>query len=157
AARPPDTGAAATSSVIRGASPPRPPYTLSRSPLRRLAPFAWLARCARSQVDLSAVDRQDPYGAGERPAHAERNHDAPQPETRRERGRREQAGAEHEGRRRGEQRRERRQRRQALHDRRIQVQRQHHLSFGGLRPPRPPYTLSRSPLRRLAPFAWLAR
>jgi hypothetical protein len=29
---------------IRGASPLGLPYTLSRSPLRRLAPFAWLIR-----------------------------------------------------------------------------------------------------------------
>src|SRR5262249_16820943 len=31
-------------SLIRGASPLGLPHTLSRSPLRRLAPFAWLAR-----------------------------------------------------------------------------------------------------------------
>src|SRR6476469_6484710 len=30
------------------------------------------------------------------------------------------------------------------------------LLVGGLRPP-PPYTLSRAPLRRRAPFAWLTR
>src|SRR5262249_34306545 len=35
-------------SLIRGASPLGFPDTLSRSPLRRLAPFAWLARDARS-------------------------------------------------------------------------------------------------------------
>src|SRR4029077_7075074 len=29
------------------------PDTLTRSPLRRLAPFAWLARCARSRRPLS--------------------------------------------------------------------------------------------------------
>src|SRR6185295_10735877 len=99
---------------------------------------------------LSAVDRQDAYGAGERPAHAERNHAAPERETRRERARREQAGAEHERRRRGEQHRERRQRRQPLHDLRIQMQRQHHLSFGGLRPPEAPrhaLSLAASPAR----------
>ena len=38
-------------SPIRGASPLGLPYTLSRSPLRRLAPFAWLARFARSIAD----------------------------------------------------------------------------------------------------------
>src|SRR5262249_56234649 len=40
------------SSLIRGASPLGLPDTLSRSPLRRLAPFAWLARTARSPSDL---------------------------------------------------------------------------------------------------------
>ena len=30
--------------IIRGASPPGPPYSLSRAPLRRRAPFAWLTR-----------------------------------------------------------------------------------------------------------------
>src|SRR5204863_1873529 len=35
-------------SLIRGASPLGLPCTLSRAPLRRRAPFAWLARCARS-------------------------------------------------------------------------------------------------------------
>ena len=34
--------------LIRGASPLGLPYTRSRSPLRRLAPIAWLARAARS-------------------------------------------------------------------------------------------------------------
>src|SRR4030095_11685332 len=34
---------------IRGASPLGLPCTRSRSPLRRLAPIAWLARCARSR------------------------------------------------------------------------------------------------------------
>src|SRR5437879_5430926 len=34
---------------IRGASPLGLPDTLSRAPLRRRAPFAWLARCARSR------------------------------------------------------------------------------------------------------------
>src|SRR5262249_8641487 len=37
------------SSSIRGASPLGLPCTRSRSPLRRLAPFAWLTRCARSR------------------------------------------------------------------------------------------------------------
>src|SRR5215211_3978414 len=49
--------------LIRGTSSPGPPYTLSREPLRRLAPFAWLAslrslalgaRCTR------ADDRRHP-------------------------------------------------------------------------------------------------
>jgi hypothetical protein len=31
-----------------------------------------------------------------------------------------------------------------------------HLLSGGLRPAGPPFTLSRAPLRRRAPFAWLA-
>ena len=35
--------------LIRGASPLELPYTRSRSPLRRLAPIAWLARGARSR------------------------------------------------------------------------------------------------------------
>ena len=34
--------------LIRGASPLGLPYTRPRSPLRRLAPVAWLTRCARS-------------------------------------------------------------------------------------------------------------
>jgi len=34
---------------IRGASPLGLPYTLSRAPLRRRAPFARLTRCARSR------------------------------------------------------------------------------------------------------------
>src|SRR5262245_50408061 len=38
-----------STSLIRGASPLGLPYTLSRAPLRRRAPFAWLARHARSQ------------------------------------------------------------------------------------------------------------
>jgi hypothetical protein len=33
------------SSLIRGASPLGLPDTLSRAPLRRRAPFAWLTRC----------------------------------------------------------------------------------------------------------------
>ena len=51
------------SSLSRGTSSPGPPYTLSRSPLRRLAPFAWLARYARSHsgtsgsLDQLLVDR----------------------------------------------------------------------------------------------------
>src|SRR3954454_16119164 len=39
----------------RGASPLGLPYTLSREPLRRLAPFAWLARSAREL--LTSVGR----------------------------------------------------------------------------------------------------
>src|SRR5256885_1783110 len=35
--------------INRGASPLGLPYTLSRAPLRRRAPFAWLARGARSR------------------------------------------------------------------------------------------------------------
>ncbi|HEX5473197.1 MAG TPA: hypothetical protein VFX12_00935, partial [Vicinamibacterales bacterium] len=35
----------------RGASPLGLPYTLARSPRRRLAPAAWLARGARSPAD----------------------------------------------------------------------------------------------------------
>src|SRR5262249_16679739 len=38
---------------IRGASPLRLPRTPSRSPVRWLAPFAWLARAARSHVAAS--------------------------------------------------------------------------------------------------------
>src|SRR6185503_9117309 len=38
--------------VIRGASPLGLPYTLSRAPLRRRAPFAWLTRCARSLLPV---------------------------------------------------------------------------------------------------------
>ena len=36
--------------AIRGALPLGLPDTLTRSPLRRLAPFAWLGRCAPSLV-----------------------------------------------------------------------------------------------------------
>ena len=42
-------GAAAWTSLNRGASPLGLPDTRSRSPLRRLAPIAWLARCAHSR------------------------------------------------------------------------------------------------------------
>jgi len=35
--------------LIRGASPLGLPDTLSRAPLRRRTPFAWLARAARSR------------------------------------------------------------------------------------------------------------
>src|SRR6185369_6497242 len=38
------------SDITRGASPLGLPDTRSRAPLRRRAPFAWLARCARSHV-----------------------------------------------------------------------------------------------------------
>ena len=37
------------SKIYRGASPLELPYTRSRSPLRRLAPIAWLVRCAHSR------------------------------------------------------------------------------------------------------------
>src|ERR671913_2150268 len=40
---------AQASGLIRGASPLGLPYTRSRAPLRRRAPFAWLARGARSR------------------------------------------------------------------------------------------------------------
>ena len=40
-------------SLIRGASPLGLPYTLSRAPLRRRAPVAWLARDARSHLGTS--------------------------------------------------------------------------------------------------------
>ena len=46
-------GSHSRSSLIRGASPLGLPDTLSRSPLRRLAPFAWLARDARSHNAVS--------------------------------------------------------------------------------------------------------
>src|SRR6476660_4075550 len=39
--------------LIRGASPLGLPYTRSRAPLRRRAPFAWLARHARSHPGTS--------------------------------------------------------------------------------------------------------
>src|SRR6476619_1309556 len=38
------------SSLTRGASPLGLPCTLSRAPLRRRAPFAWLTRAARSRL-----------------------------------------------------------------------------------------------------------
>ena len=41
------------SDLIRGASPLELPYTLSRAPLRRRAPVAWLARHARSHLGTS--------------------------------------------------------------------------------------------------------
>ncbi len=40
---------------FRGASPLGLPYTLSRAPLRRRAPFAWLARHARSRLGTSVT------------------------------------------------------------------------------------------------------
>src|SRR5262245_16370323 len=40
---------------IRRASPLGLPYTLSRAPLRRRAPFAWLTRCARSLLAAGAL------------------------------------------------------------------------------------------------------
>ena len=42
-----------TTSFIRGAAPLGLPYTLSRAPLRRRAPVAWLARNARSHLGAS--------------------------------------------------------------------------------------------------------
>ena len=39
-------------SLIRGAAPLGLPHTLSRAPLRRRAPFAWLARCASQPLSL---------------------------------------------------------------------------------------------------------
>src|SRR6188472_3335254 len=44
---------------LRGASPLGLPYTLSREPLRRLAPFAWLARTARSHFCELRTHRSD--------------------------------------------------------------------------------------------------
>ena len=41
--------------LIRGASPLGLPDTLSRAPLRRRAPFAWLTRCARSLTPPRAI------------------------------------------------------------------------------------------------------
>src|SRR5262245_1967208 len=41
---------------IRGASPLGLPYTLSRAPLRRRAPFTWLARHARSRRAATPSD-----------------------------------------------------------------------------------------------------
>jgi hypothetical protein len=41
---------APATNIIRGVSPLGLPHTLSCSPLRRLAPFAWLTPCARSRV-----------------------------------------------------------------------------------------------------------
>src|SRR6186997_853008 len=47
--------------IFRGASPLGLPYTLSRAPLRRRAPFAWLARGARSLLALTdALPRRPP-------------------------------------------------------------------------------------------------
>ena len=43
--------------LFRGASPLGLPYTLSRAPLRRRAPFAWLARCARSRLIAGCAPR----------------------------------------------------------------------------------------------------
>ena len=44
-----------TSLTTRGASPLGLPHTLSRAPLRRRAPFAWLARAARSLIKAVIV------------------------------------------------------------------------------------------------------
>ena len=41
--------------LFRGASPLGLPHTLSRAPLRRRAPFAWLARHARSRLGTSVT------------------------------------------------------------------------------------------------------
>src|SRR5262245_28164201 len=38
--------------LIRGASPLGLPYTVARPALRRLAPFAWLARAVRPRASL---------------------------------------------------------------------------------------------------------
>src|SRR5688572_23208171 len=43
--------------VIRGASPLGLPHTLSRAPLRRRAPFAWLARALHRSVNFSNTIR----------------------------------------------------------------------------------------------------
>src|SRR5262245_59792784 len=44
-----DSWCSGDTNLIRGAPPLGLPYTLSRAPLRRRAPFAWLARHARSR------------------------------------------------------------------------------------------------------------
>src|SRR5262249_51638779 len=50
----------------RGASPLGLPYTRSRAPLRRRAPFAWLIRCAHSLSDdlstIAAAGLTHPFG-----------------------------------------------------------------------------------------------
>ena len=45
------------SSLIRGASPLGLPDTRSRAPLRRRAPFAWLARDARSHLGTTVIHK----------------------------------------------------------------------------------------------------
>ena len=52
----------------RGASPLGLPYTLSRSPLRRLAPVAWLTRCARSLLLRGLAPRTPLHASLARPA-----------------------------------------------------------------------------------------
>src|SRR2546428_2548484 len=56
------TGMAYSSSLVRGASPLGLPDTLSRAPLRRRAPFAWLASLRSLAVLFRAfwVSESDP-------------------------------------------------------------------------------------------------
>src|SRR5688572_18523774 len=137
--------------LIRGTSSPGPPYTLSREPLRRLAPFAWLA----SLRSLAPSSRCTHVGDRRQPCQMSfliRGTSSPGPPSTlsREPLRRlapfawlaslrslaPSSRCTHVG------------------DRRQPCQ----MSFliRGTSSPGPPYTLSREPLRRLAPFAWLA-
>src|SRR5687768_12115340 len=59
-AAPPEPKAAGSNpagraNIYRGASPLELPYTLSRSPLRRLAPFAWLASLCSLASDFEGL------------------------------------------------------------------------------------------------------
>src|SRR6266566_544421 len=62
-----------TTNLLRGASPLGLPYTLSRAPLRRRAPVAWLTRCARSRVLFLATVQARFLGAHDH----ERQHTRP--------------------------------------------------------------------------------
>ena len=55
------------STIFRGAWPRGLPYTVTRSPLRRLAPFRWLARGAHSQPQATLIRRASPRGAHSQP------------------------------------------------------------------------------------------
>src|SRR5919198_1116310 len=154
--------------LFRGASPLELPYTLTRSPLRRLAPFAWLTRCrsfARPYVSLFI-----PRGFAPRtPLHAHSLAASPARSVRvahslslvrsslrfivyseglrpsnsptRSLARRFAGSLRSRG---------------SLAVARSLVLTFHCL-FRGASPLELPYTLTRSPLRRLAPFAWLTR
>src|SRR5437773_2511663 len=52
---------------LRGAAPLGLPYTLSREPLRRLAPFAWAHSRARSPALLGAAPLGLPYTLAREP------------------------------------------------------------------------------------------
>src|SRR5262245_41877231 len=60
-----------SSELIRGASPLGLPYTRSRSPLRRLAPIAWLTRCRSFATDPRGFAPRTPLVLGVAIEHGE--------------------------------------------------------------------------------------